>query len=358
MAGAGVYTYQLVRALAEVSAPRVLFIFARPGLFDDVASEHVRVIAVESASPATRLAWEQLHLPFLLRRLRIDVLHSPHHHTPAAVRGTARVVTLHDVTFLLLPNRYPPLRRYYMQSLTWLSSRIADAIITPSDTVARDVTKALRAPDDRVVSIHEAPGPQYRPVGTDAQREMRRKHQLPDRYVLSVGSLEPGKNRGRLIRAYSDATGTGNDCPLIIVGQPAWQYEADYHLVRQLHLDQRVRFLGYVPDDDLPAMYSAATAFAYPSLYEGFGLPVLEAMACGTPVLTSNTSATAEVAGDAALLVDPWNEHAIQASLSRLLTDDALQDELRQRGFKRAAQFSWDRTARETLAIYEAAVSG
>jgi glycosyltransferase involved in cell wall biosynthesis len=245
-----------------------------------------------------------------------------------------------------------------MQSLTWLSSRIADAIITPSDTVARDVTKALRAPDDRVVSIHEAPGPQYRPVGTDAQREMRRKHQLPDRYVLSVGSLEPGKNRGRLIRAYSDATGTGDDCPLIIVGQPAWQYEADYHLVRQLHLDQRVRFLGYVPDDDLPAMYSAATAFAYPSLYEGFGLPVLEAMACGTPVLTSNTSATAEVAGDAALLVDPWNEHAIQASLSRLLTDDALQDELRQRGFKRAAQFSWDRTARETLAIYEAAVSG
>ena len=359
MAGAGVYTYQLARALAETPGEHRIVALARPGLFDDLAARcrRLHVVHADAKGRVGRLAWEQAVLPFLLRRLRIDVLHSPHHHTPLAARGVRRVVTFHDVTFLLLKARYPLARRLYMEAVSRASAAAADAIIVPSRTVRDDVVRLLGVAPAQVVVIAEAPGTAYAPV--EAQGELARvrgRYRLPERYVLSVGSLEPGKNRGRLIRAYARLRSqglAGGDCPLAIVGQPAWRYEGDFELARRLELTEDVRFLGYVADGDLPALYSGATAFAFPSLYEGFGLPVLEAMACGTPVLTSNVSAMTEVAGDAALLVDPLDTGAIADALGRLLSDATLREELRARGLARAAEFSWERAARETLSIYE-----
>ncbi|MDP3766381.1 MAG: glycosyltransferase family 1 protein, partial [Dehalococcoidia bacterium] len=361
MAGAGVYTYQLVRALARLANEHRLLVFARPGLFDDLSGEQLRVLHVDPPSPAARLAWEQTALPLLLRRLRIDVLHSPHHHTPLAARldaaGDARrprlVVTFHDVTFLLLRDRYPLARRLYMEGVSRAAARIADAIITPSETVRRDVIDKLGVPAERVVAIAEAAGPHFAPVDDDTVGRVRWKHRLPSRYILSVGSLEPGKNRGRLILAYRQLKMNGIDCPLVVAGQPAWRYEGDFELVRGLGLRDEITFLGYVPDDELPALYSGAALLAFPSLYEGFGLPVLEAMACGTPVVASNVSATAEVAGDAALLIDPRDVDALAAAMGRVLSDEALRADLRTRGLERAAQFSWERAARETLFLYE-----
>jgi glycosyltransferase involved in cell wall biosynthesis len=172
---------------------------------------------------------------------------------------------------------------------------------------------------------------------------------------LSVGSLEPGKNRGRLIRALHELRREGFCQQLLVIGQPAWRFEADHALVRELGMQREVRFLGYVPDDELPAFYAGADVFALPSLYEGFGLPVIEAMACGTPVLTSSTGATAEVAGDAALLADPLSVNAIRDGLRRLLTNAELREDLRERGLARAARFSWTRAADETHEIYERA---
>jgi glycosyltransferase involved in cell wall biosynthesis len=361
MAGAGVYTYQLVRALAGQLGEHELFVFARPGLFDDLASQRLRVVHFDPPSRAARLAWEQTLLPLLLRRLRIDVLHSPHHHTPLAAklalvnRGRAPklVVTFHDVTFLLLPASYTPVRRLYMEAVTRASARVADAIITPSQAVRYDVIERLHVPSDRVVAIPEAAGPQFARAADGALGRMRWKYHLPTRYVLSVGSLEPGKNRRRLIHAYAQLWREGLDCPLVVAGQPAWRYRGDLELVRRLGLEDRVRFLGYVPDDDLPALYSGATIFAFPSLYEGFGLPVLEAMSCGTPVITSSISATAEVAGDAALVVDPRDTDALAEAIRRVARDAALRGDLRARGLERARHFSWQRTARETLFVYE-----
>jgi glycosyltransferase involved in cell wall biosynthesis len=315
-------------------------------------------VHVDQPSRPARLAWEQTALPLLLRRLRIDVLHSPHHHTPLlggfGAGRPGQVVTFHDVTFLLLPKRYSLVRRLYMEALTRAAARRADAIIAPSQSARADVVRALGRPAERVVVIPEAAAPSYQPVRDDDQiASVRARYSLPDRFVLSVGSLEPGKNRSRLIRACAALHGTRFGCPLIVVGQPAWAYEGDYALVRDLGMRDAVRFLGYVPDVDMPALYSAATLFAFPSLHEGFGLPVLEAMACGTPVVTSNVSATAEVAGDAALLVDPRDTDAITGALGRLLSDGWLRAELRDRGFERAKQFSWERTARETRSVYE-----
>ena len=357
MAGAGVYTYQLVRALAEIEGDHRLTVFARPGLFDDLAADErrLRVVHVGPSSRLARLAWEQTVLPRLLRRLNVDVLHSPHHHTPLVTRGPRRVVTFHDVTFLLLPERYSLARRLYMEGVTRAAARVADAIITPSQTVRQEVIDRLGIPSERVVALPEAAGPQYMPIeDEEILGRVRQKYQLPRRYILSVGSLEPGKNRTRLIHAYARLRGDGIDCPLAVAGQPAWLYEGDFELVRRLGLDEQVRFLNYVPDEEMPALYSGAALLAFPSLHEGFGLPVLEAMACGTPVVTTNVSATAEVAGDAALLIDPQDVEALATAIGRVLSDEALQADLRARGLARAKEFSWQQTARQTIAVYEA----
>jgi glycosyltransferase involved in cell wall biosynthesis len=174
--------------------------------------------------------------------------------------------------------------------------------------------------------------------------------------VLSVGSLEPGKNRRRLIEAFASLA-SAFPHTLAIAGQPAWKYEDDLSLPQRLGLTERVRFLGPVPDADLPALYSAAEAVAFPSLYEGFGLPALEAMACGAPLIASTAPALVELAGDAALLVDPYDSGAIAAALRRVLKDAELREKLRRRGLERAAQFSWRQAAEQTLAVYDQAAA-
>ncbi|MGB6836286.1 MAG: glycosyltransferase family 1 protein [Dehalococcoidia bacterium] len=357
MAGAGVYTYQLVRALAALEADHDYVVFAHSDAFDELARQRprLRVVHVRARSRAERLLWEQLLLPGQLRRLGIDVLHSPHHTTPALPLPCPRVVTLHDVTFFLLPQRYPPTRRLYFQAITRAAARLAQAIITPSDAVKRDVVRVLGVPQERITAIAEAPAPEFAPLeDADALGRIRWRYKLPSRYILSVGNLEPGKNRGRLIAAYGRLRERGLQHHLVIAGQRAWRYENDLALVRRLRLDDVVHFLGYVDGADMPGLYSGADLLAFPSLYEGFGLPVLEAMACGTPVVTSSVSALPEVAGDAALLVDPKDVVALTEAMERALADEALRADLRARGLKRAGEFSWDKAAQKTVRVYEA----
>jgi len=350
MAGAGVYTYQLVRALGRLNTEHQLAVFARRGLFDDLADDF-EVIEIMQKGRAARLVWEQCALPFLLRRHGVDLLHSPHHHTPI-IPGIRRVVTINDVTFLILPDRYPPVRRVYMASVTRAAARIANAIIVPSEAVRNDVQERLgpRAP---LHVIPDAHGPTYAPAADAEVIRVRAAYSVPGSYVLSVGSLEPGKNRTRLIRAFAALNDGHRDVQLIIVGQRAWDYDGDFELVQSLGLANRIRFLGYVPDGDMPALYTGAVVSAFPSLYEGFGIPVLESMACGTPVITSNVGSTKEVAGEAALLVDPLDADELAIALKQMLGDEELRADLAERGLERAKQFSWERTARETLAVYE-----
>lgn len=360
MAGAGVYTYQLVRALAALEADHDYVVFAHSDAFDDLARQRprLRVVHIRARSRPERLLWEQLLLPGRLRRLGIDVLHSPHHTTPALPLPCPRVVTLHDVTFFLLPQRYPPTRRLYFQAITRAAARLAQAIITPSDAVKRDVVRVLGVPQERVTAIAEAPAPEFAPLeDADALGRIRWRYKLPSRYILSVGNLEPGKNRGRLIAAYGRLRERGLQHHLVIAGQRAWRYESDLALVRRLRLDDVVHFLGYVDGADMPGLYSGADLLAFPSLYEGFGLPVLEAMACGTPVVTSSVSALPEVAGDAALLVDPKDVAALTEAMERALADEALRAELRARGLQRAREFSWEKAARGTVQVYEVVAS-
>lgn len=359
-AGAGVYAIELVRAMAERDQRDGYALFARGGAFDaDIGEKrNWKIERVAASSRPARLAWEQLRLPRALDRLGIDVLHSTHHTLPLAGVRCRRVVTIHDVTFFRIPERYPPIRRFYMQALTRLSARVADAIIVPSNAARDDVLTTLRLPVDKVATVYEAPAPRFVPIPRTAAEAMIRTHGIDGPYVLSVGSLEPGKNRARLIRAMRMLRDQGFEHRLVVVGQKAWKFDEELALVAELNMQDRVQYLGYVGDGHVPALFSAAAAFAFPSLHEGFGLPVIEAMACGTPVLTSNISATAEVAGNAAVLVDPLSAEAIRDGLRRILEDQSLCSELSARGRVRASEFSWRRAADETHAVYGRVVRG
>ena len=357
-AGAGVYAIELVRAMAQRDRHDGYALYASGHWLDDelAGRRNWRIERVGAASRPARLAWEQMRLPCSLRGLGIDVLHSTHHTLPLRGVRCRRVVTIHDVTFFRIPERYPAVRRFYMQTLTRLAARSADAIIVPSNAVRDDVVRVLRVPAVRVTTVYEAAAARFAPVADAAARAIAHAHGIEGPYVLSVGSLEPGKNRARLIRAMRQLRDAGFPHHLVIAGQRAWKYEDEFALVDRLGMRDRVAYLGYVPDDQLSGLYVGATAFAFPSLYEGFGLGVIEAMACGVPVLTSNISATAEVAGDAALLVDPLSIDAIRDGLWRLLEDEGLRADLTVRGRARARQFSWSRAADETHAVYERVV--
>ena len=355
-AGAGRYTLSLARALAQhdVSHDYVVYCrsHSRPQL-QDLANDRVQVVDVGPLSRARRYVWEQTSLPIDLRRRGARLLHSPHHSTPL-LSPCPRVVTVHDVTFFLIPERYPATRRLFFQALTFISVRRARAVIVPSRSAADDLRVVLNPPLSKVQVTHEGVDPAFRPLDRDeAARIARERHGLIPGYVLSLGTLEPGKNRTTLLRALRLLVDEGRDVTLAIVGQSVgWGGSADEALMHDLGLEDRVRFTGYVPDADLPALYNAAGVFVFPSLHEGFGLPALESLACGTPVVASGRSSLPEVVGEAALLIDPEDPDAIAAAIGRVLDEPTLDVLLRQAGLERAAEFTWEKCAEATVAVY------
>ena len=359
MAGAGVYTDSLARALAAVDAENEYVLFARSDAFDGLQRERpsFRVVRVGARSRATRLVWEQLVLPAQLRSRAVDVLHSPHHTAPLLTFGCRRVITFHDLTFFILPERYPRKRRLYFRAFSWATAKVADRLICPSQAIRDDIVRILHTPPEKVRPIAEAASPAFRVIDDEAQlSRMRRRFQLPERFILSVGSLEPGKNRTTLLKAFADLRRRGVEHKLVVAGQRAWKFGDDFRLAEELGLAAEVIFTGYVQPEDMPVLYNAADLFVFPSLYEGFGLPPLEAMACGVPVVASNVSSIPEVVGDAAILTDPRDAAALCDAMERILKDVGLQASLRKRGLERAAGFSWEKAARETIAVYEEAL--
>jgi glycosyltransferase involved in cell wall biosynthesis len=288
--------------------------------------------------------WEQLALP---RRVRRGLLWSPS--TTGPLRVARQVVTIHDCAFFDQARCFSRAFAAWYQFLIPRLARLARRIITVSEFSRQRIVELCGVPDDKVEVIPCGVGPQFRPHSAEEAAAVRLKLGLPDRYVLCVGSLEPRKNLPRLLAAWNNAGLDG--VSLVLVG-------AKSHVFRDVGLavpPRSVHLAGYLDDTVLPAVYAAAEAFVYPSLYEGFGLPVLEAMACRTAVLTSNSTALADTAGDAALTVDPLDVDSLAAGIRRLMTDDSLRESLAARGASRARRFSWEETARRTWQVLEAA---
>ena len=359
--GIGRYAINLTRAmLAEAAARRPdleFVIFTGPQTSREVMDEF-REQCEECFLGAKSSVIRSLALvPAALRRLRIDIFHGMDHVGIPFVGRTGRyVVTVHDLIALILPETFTPRHRFIVRTALAAVRRRADLVIVPSRAVERDVVLRLGVPADRVMVTPEGCEPRFRPTPS---ADVLARYGLPSRYVLAVGTLEPRKNLTTLLQAFARLQRGAEIDPalrLVLAGARGWLDEPIYETVRSLGLDPVVHFPGFIDDEDLPAVYSGAALFVFASRHEGFGLPLLEAMACGVPVVTSNVSAMPEVSGDAAMLVDPCDVDGLAAAIARLLRDDALRGRLRSAGIARARQFPWEATARRTLDAYASLV--
>jgi glycosyltransferase involved in cell wall biosynthesis len=350
-AGIGQYILNLVKWLAQIDgANEYVLLQSRKDSRNIIEQANFRRVSLWTPS---HHRFEQQALPAEIARLGLDLLHSPDFIPP--FRANCRtIVTVHDLAFLLYPQFLTrESARYYGQIDQ--AVRRADHIIADSESTRRDVLRLLGAPPDKVSVVYLAANPMYRPIPlAQARQWVGEKFGLTGEFILSVGTIEPRKNLPTLLRAYRQLLDAYKlDAELALVGGEGWLYDEVPSLVETLRLTDRARFLGRVSDQDLLHLYNAAGVLAHPALYEGFGLPPLEAMSCGTPVVVSNTSSLPEVVGDAGLLVDAEDVDAWAAALWRVCTDDDLHDELSQKALARSRRFSWERTARHTLHIYE-----
>ncbi len=285
----------------------------------------------------------------------VDIFHATDNLLPYFAR-VRTVFTLHDLVFRFHPATHKPLNRWFLTLGMPFFLRRADAIIAVSEWTRRDAVRLYGIPEDKISVIYEGVDPRFRRQVAEQIAATRRCYGLPERYILYVGTIEPRKNLIALLEAYAllrSQHAVADSCRLVFVGKKGWLYEPFFRRLRELALTDQVIITGFVPDDDLPALYAGADVFVFPSIYEGFGLPVLEAMACGTPVVCSNASSLPEVAGEAALMVDAGDVAGLASAIRRVIEDHDLRASLSARGVVQAQRFTWEETARRTLTVYE-----
>jgi len=310
---------------------------------------------VRPAENIPRVAWA---IPRTCHRIGAQVLHVSYTAPPICPCPT--VVTVHDIAYELFPQFFSPRDRWLLSATVPLSSRLAARVIAVSEWTKRDLIRWYHISEEKIRVVYEAADDRFLvDIPEEKVTEVRKRYAEGRRYVLAVGDIQPRKNLGRLVEAFGMLVAKAaieEDVILIIAGQSQWQGAQVARQVEEQGLAQRVRFPGYVSDEDLPALYRGAEVFVYPSVYEGFGLPPLEAMTCGTPVICSSASSLPEVVGEAAMLFDPYDVSALAQALRDLLCDEAKRQELVLAGLVRATQFSWEKAARETVAVYQEAV--
>ncbi len=302
--------------------------------------------------PFPRL-WTHLRLSREMATRPPDVLFVPAHVLPI-VHPRRSVVTVHDLGYLYYPQAHTRWARAYLRWSTCYNARSAAHIIADSRATQRDLLQHCQAAPQRVSVVYPGCDSDVHRHSAAEAAAILERYRIPSPYVIFVGTLQPRKNIGGLLDAFAQVATGSSAAHLAIVGKQGWLYERLYAQVRRLGLEGRVHFTGYVPQEDLDVLLQGAQVFVLPSLYEGFGLPVLEAMASGTPVICSNVSSLPEVAGDAAILVDPQDTAQLAQALERVLDDAGLRSDLAQRGLRQAKRFAWEECARQTLEILEA----
>jgi glycosyltransferase involved in cell wall biosynthesis len=363
--GAGIarYTRNLIRTLSALDDQNsyVLFVAGGWGQGDGLGDwpPNFRLRSVPVSDRWLNILWQRLRLPLPIQWIvgRLDLFHSPDFVLPPLGR-TPAVLTLHDLSFLQVPEHFVPSFRAYLEKAVPRAVRQATLILADSKSTKHDLDELLGVPQARVEVLYPGVESRFRPIQEGETLERVRAHyKLPERFVLGLSTLQPRKNFDGLVWAFRRlVTGQSGDrfesLHLVIAGGSGWMSEGAVELVERLGLGNRVHFIGFVKDEDLPALYSLAAVFAFPSWYEGFGLPILEAMACGTPVVAADNSSLPEVVGQAGLLVKAEDCDALAQSLYRLLTDQALRTSLILAGQWQARRFTWENAARQLLEVY------
>lgn len=353
--GTETYSRELIRALLNIDHANTYRLYTREpaptGMFPSAPSVQVRAI------PFPRL-WTHFRLSVEMARHPPGVLIIPAHVLPL-VHPARSVVTVHDLGHVHFPEAYTPSQRLYHRWSTSWNCRSAWHILADSEATRDDVLKFYGISLDKTTVVYPALSTEFNPPQRDLGRaaEVRSRLKLARDYVLSIGTIHPRKNYARLIHAFAQLLKRRQDCDLelVVVGKRGWLYRGILDLVGRLGMKDRVRFLDYVAESDLPAVIGNARLFAFPSLHEGFGIPVLEAQACGTPVICSMTSAFPEVAGDGALFVDPFDVDALSAGMERLVFDESLRSKLIAHGLENVKRFSWENSAARVLQVLEEA---
>jgi len=356
-AGIGRYTREMVKALAASSTQLDYRLFVAD------ASKVARPVlpGPNFSWRPTRLTerwlarlWYRLRLPLWIENWTgpLDLFHAPDFVLPPVKPGTRTLVTIHDLSFIREPDTIMPGMTAHLNKWVPHSVKQADHVIAVSEATRQDLIELYQTPPEKISVLYHGVTPDFKPVTEPRQlAAIRHKYGLGEQpFILSVGTIQPRKNYQRLVQALARLD---SSMALVIVGSKGWNYEHVFKEVAKFDLVERVHFLGFVADADLPMLYNAASLFVYPSLYEGFGLPVLEAMACGIPVVASNQSALPEVVGEAGLLIDPRDVEAIAAAMSRILSEPALRHHLAQIGLKQAAKFAWPDMAAKLLNLYQ-----
>lgn len=300
--------------------------------------------------------WHRARVPLPVELItgRVDLFHSPDFTLPPTLPGVPTVLTVHDLSFVRDPDSADEHLRAYLNRVVPRSVRRASHILADSKATRRDLISLWDAPPEKVTVLYCGVEPRFRPVADPVELvALRARYNLGDGpYILTVSTIQPRKNYQRLVQAFAPLAARNPRLSLIIAGGKGWNYEEILTEPERQGLGDRVRFPGFIPDDDLPGLLSGAELFVYPSLYEGFGLPILEAMACGTPVIASDRSSLPEVTGDAGLQVDPLDVAALTAAMERVLTDSDLRSSLVARGRIQAARFTWPAAALQLLGVY------
>jgi glycosyltransferase involved in cell wall biosynthesis len=354
--GAGVATYarDLLKALAEHAVPDEIYAFGSKKHLSDIDSPTFHLVSGNffNLQGWTRIVWEQVVLPLKSRQYNVDVMVYPDHTAPLIGKTCPVVITIHDVAFLAYPETFRFMRRTYKSLALQRSVNQADAIVVVSHATKEECLRFLTVDESKIHVVHNGVDPLFSVV-RDQKRltHVKEKYALPDRFILFVGTLEPRKNVLGLVKAFARLNVPTDFCKLVIAGLRGWMYNEIFDEIEAGNLKDRVCFLGYVPRDDLVCLYNMAEIFVYPSFYEGFGFPPLEAMACGVPVITSNVSSMPEIAGDAAVLIDPQNTEMLTKTIQELLNDPSKKNDLRKRGLEQVKKFSWEKTASKIVDI-------
>ena len=351
--GIGTYIRNLVRQLARLDTQTEYVLLCQERDCELVTGLGPNFRAVVDRSPNYSFR-EQLSIPRAIRRERLDVFHAPHYVLPV-LTSCRSVVTIHDCIHLMFPQYLPSRAAYgYARASIWSAARRSSRILTVSESSKRDILRFFDVPPEKITVIYNAIDDRFREQPTDDEmRRVEERYQLEGDFVLYAGNVKPHKNLERLIEAFHLVRQSGLDAvKLVVIGDEVSKYAELRRAVHRYNLHKYVRFLGYMPDRTLAVLYRLAAVFVFPSLYEGFGLPPLEAMASGAPVVTSNVSSLPEVAADAAILVDPYDPSSIAQGIRQVLTDAELRQQLRARGLRRASEFSWERSVRRVREIY------
>ena len=347
------YYRYLLSGLSAIDAQNEYRLYGTRQSVDQLAGRlpwnfHLQPMA--SRSPYMRIPFA---LPLTLRRERVDLFHVQFIVPPGLKCKT--VAAIFDITYEHFPEAFPAYQRMWSKALIRSSARRADHIVTLSEHSKQDIARTYGIDEDKITVTPLGAADDFYPRDRSAAKELlERKCRIKDDFVLYLGRLQARKNLVRLVEAYAQVRRAGFPHKLVLAGKPDFLFEPVLARIRELKLDNHILIPGYLQAEHIPFLYSAADLFVFPSLYEGFGLPVIEAMACGAPVVTSRGSSLEEVAGDAALLVDPLDQDALAQTIRLALLDDGLRDRLRQAGLRQSAKFSAERTARTTIAVYEA----